>query len=689
MVSFAAPPGAMPPPPTPLPKRPTMSLKRDSSYLDTDDEAGLSTTTKRLKVTFNDHPDIHVIQDWNDKSFELVKEEVRIGIQRHLAPDDKRDDAQYAKLLQTLGQDVFSGDAPGTILLKKYVMALDGKVTNLGECGKLVMAVLDLSWLGRDEEFIDVYTKFLVVLGSTHGKYIAPMMERLVSHFERLPASTGRLPGEEIVTRAAMFERLHATIRTILRRIPSASSVLLRMMKHQFPNDLSTTKSYLQYQRHVLRIADAVPELKSEIIALIVQRLVSIDVQIQHDLEDLEEDQEDALLQRPQTSDANAENEDEDDSDLDSVSESEMTTTEEEQQLRDLRLKVAKMDGTQDLLFEYYEPSFTAESTPQKNVAYQELLSQFKSFIMPNRSRHAQFLLFHFAQISPVYAAHFIQQCLSLTVDQNVPNTTRLTACAYVASFIARASHLPPDVIRTVVGALCSFLDEMRVRYEPNCNGPDRKSYSVYYAVAQALLYIFCFRWRDLVVGRTSPQSPGERMIEEDVVAEGHDLIWYPALKETLTRNIHSKLNPLKVCSAAIVGEFAKIANHLKFLYVFSILEHNKRVRLGQFRSYQRNGTVDIGRRETAWDRKSGDAHHQLEAYFPFDPYHLPLSKRWLEGEYNEWELPRGMKRDEEDEDSESEEEYDSDDDEDIPEDLTGGPVHSGLHPSSAISVSD
>ena len=62
---------------------------------------------------------------------------------------------------------------------------------------------------------------------------------------------------------------------------------------------------------------------------------------------------------------------------------------------------------------------------------------------------------------------------------------------------------------------------------------------------------------------------------------------------------------------------------------------------------------MDIGRRETAWDRLKGDTHHQLEAYFPFDPYHLPKSKRWVENDYNEWELPRGLRTgDDEDEDT-------------------------------------
>ena len=38
--------------------------------------------------------------------------------------------------------------------------------------------------------------------------------------------------------------------------------------------------------------------------------------------------------------------------------------------------------------------------------------------------------------------------------------------------------------------------------------------------------------------------------------------------------------------------------------------------------------------RETKAD---DDLGFQLDAYFPFDPYTLPRSRRWLEGDYVEW----------------------------------------------------
>ncbi|SMY24523.1 unnamed protein product [Zymoseptoria tritici ST99CH_1A5] len=696
MVSFATPTlaGAMLPPPTPISQRPTMGLKRDSSYLDTDDEFGLtSSTNKRLKVAFDDNVDVRIMDDWSDKSLELVKEEIRVGIQRHLAPAEQKDDTQYARLLLLLGQDSFSGDAPSTKLLKRYIMALSAHIGSLGECSKLVLAALDLSWLGRDQEFVEVYMKFLIILASTHSKFISPIMDKAIAQFERLPASSGRLPSEEPVSRATMFDRLHDFIQTLLRRVPSASSVLVRMLKNQFPNELATVKGHVHYHRHILRLVGELPELKSEMMALIAQRLVEIDVQIQQDLDELEDEEEDKLIRRPQAVQNHADGDESDDSDVESVSESELTTTDEEQRLRELRLKVDKMDATQDLLFTYYAPSFEPGSTPYNNTAYKEMLSHFDNFIMTNRSRHAQFLLFHFAQTSPMYARHFTSHCLRIACDRNIASNNRLTACAYVASFTARASRISTKLVREITQTLCVYLDDMRHTYEPNCRGPDRKAYSMYYATAQALFYIFCFRWRDLIEEPSSVGSDDEGMSAEDILAEGRDLSWISGLKETLNKNMHSIMNPLKVCSAPIVGEFAKISNHLRFLYVFSLLERNKRIRLGQMSSsVSHAGGIDIGRRETAWDRKTGDVHHQLEPYFPFDPYNLSQSRRWLEGEYNTWKLPRGMKQeeDEEEEDDEddsddTEDEYDSDA-ESIPEDLTREPT--GMLVSDAIPIS-
>ncbi|KAK3645123.1 DNA independent RNA polymerase I transcription factor [Elasticomyces elasticus] len=673
--------GSMLPPPTPSQTRPVLG-KRDSSYLDTDDEMGLSSSTKRLKVAFSPRVDVRIMEDWNEKSYDLVKEEVRLGVEQHLAHGEGRDDTHYVKLLQLLSQHVGSDDAPSSALLKKYLLAINAKVSALGQCNKLATAVLDLSWLGRDDIFASLYVRFLMGVATTHSKFIPSILERLVSHFARLPASLGRLPREMTVSRATMFKRVHGAVKSLLRQVPSATAALTRTLKGEFPDDLANSRSYLQYQRHLLRLSEYLPELKAEVLAILTQRLVSIDVQVQLDLEDLEDEAEETLLQqRPRLKGAQPSQEDSDDTEDDSVSESEETVADAELRLRDLRLKVAKMDGSMDLLFEYYAPLIESGLKAELNDAYHQLLAHFETFILPNRTRHAQFLVFHFAQTLPEHAFIFVRRCIQTIFEPSRSLSLRLNACAYLGSFVARGAHLPTDLVREIFADLSRELESMRKRYEPTCHGPDKRSYSVYYAIAQAMLYIFCFRWRDLQMGAASPDPGDEDMTVEDLVAEAKDLAWLPGVKEILQKNMLSRLNPLKVCAPAITSEFADLALHVKFMYVFSKLESNKRVRLGNAYVARSAGALsDMGRRETAMDRKLGEAHLQLEVYFPFDPYHLPQSKRWVEGEYNEWKSPQGMQRidDEEEEDS-----GDDSDDDSLPEDL-----EDDLPEMDAVSVS-
>ncbi|KAF2719908.1 RNA polymerase I-specific transcription initiation factor RRN3 [Polychaeton citri CBS 116435] len=652
------------PPPTPL-----VGVKRDSSYLDTDSDTQLlSSSTKKLR--FDDNVDVRIMDDWNEKSLELVREEVRLAVDQHSTESGDADDVQYARLVQLLNVDVGDGDAPGSRLLKKYLVALSGQVSRLKGCGKLVMAILDLSWLGRDDEFISLYARFLALLASAHSRYILPITERLVSNFSELRVQDGQLPGERSSPRSQMLLRLHLVIKNLTRRVPSASDALMQSIKYEFPNHQVNKKAYERYQKHLLQISCYVPELKSQILALMTEKLVDIDVQIQNDLEDLEEEAEERLLQRQGSGRAlsqEADSDDEPDDDEDEIDDTIESTALEQDEEELLHDKIAKMDGTMDLLFAYYTPLIDNGRPADTNEAYLQLLSHFGTYIIPCRSRHAQFLVFHFAQLSLEHTSVFAERCLALAFNDSHKGLIRDTACAYLASFVARGARISTHNVRDIVEILCHYLDQMRLRWEPTSTGPNRKAYSLYYAVIQAILYIFCFRWRDLAVSSRTDEADPDYQSEDDILAEGHDLTWMPGLKEKLMLHFHCGLNPLKVCSAAIVHEFAKISNHVRFLYIFTKLELNKHVRLGKTSSYYGTGIgdLDVGRRESAWDHKRGEAHLQLEAYFPFDPYHLPKSRRWVRGEYNEWVAPKGMVPDDDDDDDDDDEDGESEEESD------------------------
>lgn len=419
-------------------------------------------------------------------------------------------------------------------------------------------------------------------------------------------------------------------------------------MTTAFPHQTDSRRSHVVYIQNLLKLVEYAPELRGEVLALITERLVKIDVQVQVDLEDLADDVGEGLVDqippaRPdlmddiEESDVSDEEEDPDEDEED----------EEAQRAKEITKNVQKMDAILDILFSHYEQSFTNPSIEEQVGSLNILLSQFVSTILPtHRSRHTQFLLFHFAQQSSKYIDTFTGTCVQITFDKGQPAIVRQASAAYLASFVARGMHVPSNIVRDVFDYIGGELTRLRREYEPSCRGPDMRRYSSFYVLVQALLYIFCFRWRDL------ESSPDDDYEDDDLnTYYGQEHQWISGVKDNLSQNIFSKLNPLKVCSTTIVTEFARIANHLSIVYVYHLLETNKRVRALQ------SAETGYGQpnRETALSARRDESSQHLDAYFPFDPYHLPKSKRWIEGDYREWSGIPGL-------DDEQASESDSDD---------------------------
>ena len=473
-----------------------------------------------------------------------------------------------------------------------------------------------------------------------------------------------------MVRRSQIHSRSLTALTYLLGLIPSASRILCSLLAQTFPHISDSRRAHIIYVENLLRLIGAAAELRSEVLALITERLVKIDVQVQVDIEDLAEDVEEGLVQGLQRirGEQSAEFDDSDDSDDDSVT-SEETVDAEVQRTREIKANVDKMDMIMDILFAHYNPVFSGTQTVNAEVTLDIMLSQFATIILPTAGcRHTQFLLFHFAQTSPSFIDHFVGACVHIAFDRGRPAIARQSAAAYLASFVARGTHVPSQIVRDVFDYIGTHLTILRSEYEPNCAGPDLRRYASFYSLVQALMYIFCFRWRDLEAG------PDEH-VEDDVLPllDGEERVWTPGVKEILERNIFSKLNPLKVCSPAIVSEFARMSHHLGVTYVFSLLETNKRLRLSQFAGpLHSTSAYNHPERETALSARRDESYQQLDEYFPFDPYHLARSKKWIEGDYREWEGIPGLddgKDADSDSDSEDEDDLDSDAEEGIESD--------------------
>ena len=636
-------------PTSPAPSLTPKSLLRRSTLVRKREETGEdeppSSPGKRARVTFDSDVEIRTVDDL-EKPPEIIYDEVRRAMKRRLQGES--DDAGYNKLKEVYAHDKDGQVAfnPKTMMI--YASAILANISAFRPSDSdLVHPMIQSDWLGGSEDYFFLFMRLLANLVSLQGVFLGDVMRMLVDNLTIAPPTNGRIPKQPEVKRSVLFGRAHKAILHILQVVPSASRMLSVAIVHGFPHETDSRRAHVIYVQNLLQLIEYTPELRGEILTLVTERLVKIDVQIQNDLEDLAEEIGEGLVDKiPQIRpDLLDELEDSDFSDED-----EETDEDDEDpnapRTRNITKDVEKIDAMLDILFSHYNQAFTKSSMSHQIITLNLMLSQFVTVILPtHRSRHTQFLLFHFSQQSAEHIDAFVGACAQITFDKSQPAIMRQSSAAYLASFVARGTHVSTRVVREVFEYIASELERLRGAYEPTCHGPDLRRYSSFYVLVQAMLYIFCFRWQDLKAN-----------LECDFEDDGIDALdqehhWLSGVKETLSLNIFSPLNPLKLCSPAIVSEWARVANHLGIIYVYHLLETNKRVRVQQY-TYNAYGQIN---RATALSARGNHENQHLDEYFPFDPYHLPKSKRWIEGDYREWQGVRGL-RDEETNDSSEEE---------------------------------
>ncbi|KAI8965813.1 RNA polymerase I-specific transcription initiation factor RRN3 [Daldinia sp. FL1419] len=658
---------------------PLKPILKSSSLLNTkrtSDDAGFEgdsmespqSPRKRQKVEFDlNNIEIHEI---GIRSVDEVKQEIRKALDRH----DQGNDEDYDILKETLSgkQSSYEDDedeyADPTLPAKRrqelkiYLVSLSSFSPRLGRsCDGLVKGVLKCQWLGRDEQFAKVYVQFLAALVSAQGARLTQVLSSIVERFTDSRPSDWAVPNYPSVSRETAQERLHVALRYLIQLFPAAKPVLEHLTATKYPFHDESKRMHLAYVDNLLRLRSYCPDLKPEIMDLIISRLVKIDVEMQMDLDDMDDRLTTmvAMALRSSRENKSQEEEDDDESDAESV-DSDESEDDEYTRVKTAKENIEKMDSILDTLFELYTPSFADPDSDEALEAFEDLLSGFSNLILPTiKSRHTQFLIFHFGQKSERLMDAFCGTCINIAFESQRPIILQQAASAYLASFVARGAHVPGHIVVKIFEVLGFHLDQMRTLYEASCRGPDVRRYAPFYSLVQALMYVFCFRWPDLI------KSVPDEVDPDDLSSYlGQEIEWEPEIKDVMRRNIHSKLNPLKVCSPVVVEQFAKLAHRFGFMYVYPTIESNKRLRLSQFSAgaYSSGGAL----RDLSFDMND-ESWQQLGSFFPFDPYQLPVSKRWVEQDYLPWRPIPGLDRDEEDEDSDEDER--GDENEEVDED--------------------
>ncbi|KAK3383117.1 RNA polymerase I-specific transcription initiation factor RRN3 [Lasiosphaeria ovina] len=634
--------------------RKTVSVLGTRSRPDDDDGDELASPTKKRKtVVFNES--LNVVRDIGNKSLGDAKREVRQALDGH----GRGDDEDYDNLKDLFApshkqhsppEEVEDDAKPQELVV--YVIALTSHVPLLGRsCAGLVRSILRCSWLDRDDDFSRAYIQLLAALSSAQGSFFTQILSMMVDKFADAQTYSNKgssVPGFPPVQAETKKDRLHLGLRYLLELFPDGRYIIIDLVSAKFPYTEDSKAVHMEYINHLLRLKTDRPELERDIMELILSRLVKLDVEMTLDLENDDDETTKAVLRQLESS--GAKSDDGEDSDADSVVSDEEGDDEQTRRVDMIKSKLETMDAIMDLMFAIYTPVFEKPETPEAQEAFHDLLSDFSNVILPHlKSRHTQYLLFKFAMRSRLFMETFTGTLFNIAFESKRPPVVKQAAVAYLASFTARGAKLESDLVQKIVQTFLYYIDNFRVTHT-SCRGPDVRHYGQYYAYFQGLLYIFCFRWRDLIDRDLVPAS-----LDWDDPASfiGQDLPWMAGLRSKMQANIASKLNPLKCCSPVIVDEFARLSHHLGLIYIYPQIEKNKNVQLSQFStgSYATGGAL----RDSGFEFDNEKWTH-LEACFPFDPFQLPVAKRWLDlqNNYVSWQPMAVLSMESDDEDSES-----------------------------------
>lgn len=537
--------------------------------------------------------------------------------QRHVG-----NNTRYEDLRRGFASKPSAPDATSSAQLQYLLVALTHHISLLDiNSISLVKTIVAMNWLGRSLQFVQTYTRFLGSLVSAHAEFSTLIVRMLVQHMTLLHSSVGRIPNHQDVDRDQICSRVHAAMSYVLDLVPFAKENLVTIIISEFPHKSEKVLAQTTYIANLLKMTQYVTSIEGSTLGVIIDHIISIDVEIQVDMEDLESEHGDALTDGADSSDEDETNEIEMPG---AMAYEEENYTDEDFEAPNMTVQIInenirKLDSVLNIVLEHLDrvfdklPSFPDRASASSRFSLAELTFESllraldQTILKTYQSRYTQFILFWAAQKHREFTDQFLGVILERALDHSRPSTHRMIAASYIGSFTARAATLERSTIRMltsmIAGWINGFLDAKDSEYSSSRDAVKR--FGVFYAMTQALFYVFCFRWRELI-GISDLDS-------SDV--DGPGRIWMPGLQRTIERAIyHRTLNPLKYCNSTIVAQFARVSFHLEFVFCETIIQSNKRT--------SQNGVGEI------------------DSYFPFDPYGLKRSKHFIEVVYQEWQPP-------------------------------------------------
>lgn len=461
-----------------------------------------------------------------------------------------------------------------------------------------VRAILILKWAHRSEETVKEYQGFLLDLCSAHSYYTTFAIDQLVLNFmsDAEPSEAEDCRPED-TEEEVIFSRVHGAIKMLLHVIPMCEGLVINSIINNFPYVKRGVHDQETYILNILFIIQYRPHLRQDFLSLIIKKLLALDVQAPRD----EIADSNLEITGNKENNSNVFQMDEDIEENCSSS-----------KLEEMNHPVANvLDTCLIVVFRFiYSECHNSDGEldwERTKSLYIDLMSVFEQIILPTHAcYHVQFLIFYFISFKKSLAYSFLNLLWRKVINITVAPVIRQASVSYIASLLSRAKFIPISILMEFLRNICLWIHSYISNQDTAETNFSCRVHGVFYSTCQALFYLIAFRHRDLV-----NHNKGLKFLQG----------------LNLAKIVTCRLNPLRVCLPPVVSNFASVTRHYQLVYCYSIIEHNARNNLPQV---YRDATGAASTSEKIY----------LDTFFPFDPYVLQRSSKFIASLYREYEGP-------------------------------------------------
>ena len=253
---------------------------------------------------------------------------------------------------------------------------LKGRIHSLTKQHRvLVMCLLTCNW-NISDQCLELFTNFVLELVSVNSLFLKDSIRCLV---KELSLKT-EVADDKLVALQKKLDRIHQIIESIVHIAPLSVKFVGEAVESFFPfigKSLFILKTYIV---NILKVTTYIKGLRHEILAVIIDKMLSMDVGIlRHDIEKIIDEEDHMQFHL-------------DDSTLAESNES--------------FLQIDKMDNLMSLVMTYVKEYCYSDGTVQwkkSKALFQELISIFEKVILKaQESSHVQFILFYISGLDKV-----------------------------------------------------------------------------------------------------------------------------------------------------------------------------------------------------------------------------------------------------------------------------------------------